>query len=122
MIWSGTIQGEPASKANSRRPVPRTAKSGKRYVAFIKSAKALSYVDAARLQVPVLPRLLRGPLKFTATIYYATRRPDLDESVILDVLQRRIYHNDSQVVQKEVRRRLDRDNPRAEIRVEELSP
>lgn len=91
-------------------------------MAFIKSAKALSYVDAARLQVPVLPRLLRGPLKFTATIYYATRRPDLDESVILDLLQGRIYHNDRQIELKEVARRIDKQNPRAEIRVEELSP
>lgn len=102
--------------------MPRKTKAGKTYVAFIKSAKAMSYTDAARLQVPVLPRLLRGPLKFTATIYYASRRPDLDESVILDVLQKRIYQNDRQVEEKDVKRRLDKQNPRAEIRVEELSP
>ena len=37
--------------------------------------------------VPKLPALLMGPVRVSIKIYYATERPDLDESLILDVLQ-----------------------------------
>ena len=36
-------------------------------------------------------------------ILYASRRPDLDESLILDCLQDRWYKNDRQVKEKHVR-------------------
>ena len=70
-------------------------------------------------QCPVLQELLEGDLSVTITIFYATRRPDLDESVILDCMQDRIYRNDRQVKEKHIFWGLDRDNPRAEITVTE---
>tara|TARA_R100000900_G_scaffold55540_1_gene45082 strand:- start:1301 stop:1663 length:363 start_codon:yes stop_codon:yes gene_type:complete len=109
-----TIYGEPASKANSRKLVTIRGKP-----AFIKSKKARDYVGAFAKQCPVLPELLEGDLSVTMTIYYATRRPDLDESVILDCMQDKIYGNDRQVKQKHIYWGLDRDQPRAEICVEE---
>lgn len=118
--WRGTIIGEPASKANSRKQVPRRSKSGKPYVASIKSVKALRYVRSAALQVRPLRPLLTCPVRFTATIYYASYRPDLDESVILDALQGRIYVNDRQVHEKHIFHRIDRSNPRAEIVIESI--
>ena len=50
-------------------------------------------------------------------IYYASRRPDLDESLIMDLLQDVAYKNDRQVKAKIILHGLDKDNPRAEIRL-----
>lgn len=125
-----TILGEPASKANQRRLV----KFGDR-PAIIKSQKARDYEKAALLQIPVSARvMLTGPVRVTLRIFYATERPDLDESVVLDVLQARykgtgddrrmlqagVYANDRQVREKHVYHAIDRANPRAEIEVEEI--
>lgn len=113
-VVSFTIYGEPASKANSRQIVTIKGRP-----AVIKSKKARSYVDTFGLQCPKLTELLTGDLVVSITIYYATRRPDLDESVILDAMQGFIYANDRQVREKHVFWQLDRDNPRATIRVEQ---
>ena len=110
------IYGEPASKANSRKLVTIRGRP-----AFIKSKKARDYVAMFDKQCPVLQELLEGDLSVTITIFYATRRPDLDESVILDCMQDRIYRNDRQVKEKHIFWGLDRDNPRAEITVTEKS-
>lgn len=111
------ILGEPASKANSRKLV----RFGNR-PAIIKSQKARDYVNAFKLQCPKLTELMQGDLSVTMTIYYASRRPDLDESVILDCMQELIYENDRQVKEKHIYWGLDKDNPRAEIKVEKKAP
>jgi len=83
-----TILGEPASKANSRihRPTPN-APGG---VMVIKSKKALNYERDALRQIPPAARQrLEGPVSVTLRIWYSSERPDLDESVVLDVLQDR---------------------------------
>jgi hypothetical protein len=70
-------------------------------------------------------------------IYYASERPDLDESVVLDALQAEftktdeggernliragVYRNDRQVREKHIFHAIDRINPRAEIEVEQLA-
>ena len=54
------------------------------------------------------------------TIYYKNRRPDLDESVILDCLEGYAYKNDRQVKEKHIYHGLDKKNPRAEITVEPI--
>ncbi len=110
-----TVLGELASKANSRKLVtnPRTGRP-----MFIKSAKARAYVESLGHQVPRIDPLLTGVLVFTATIYYASERPDLDESVLLDALEGRIYKNDRQVREKHILHAIDRSNPRAEIVIE----
>jgi Holliday junction resolvase RusA-like endonuclease len=59
--------------------------------------------------------MLEGDLWVDIKIYYATRRPDLDESVILDCMQGFIYGNDRQVKEKYIYWGLDRENPRSEI-------
>jgi Holliday junction resolvase RusA-like endonuclease len=104
------IEGEPASKANSRRIVRR----GNR-IASIKSAKALNYSDTFRAQCPKDLVLLSGPVEIEITIYYASRRPDLDESLILDLLQGVAYENDRQVRAKHIYWRLDPERPRCRI-------
>jgi Holliday junction resolvase RusA-like endonuclease len=108
-----TIFGEPASKSNSRRLVRFGSMSR-----LIKSEKALSYSDAFKHQVKSLGyEPLHGDVSVTMTIYYASRRPDLDESLILDLLQGVTYLNDRQVKEKHIYWALDKENPRCEITV-----
>ena len=110
-----TIIGELASKANSRKLVTNQ-KTGQPM--FIKSAKALDYVRDVKRQVAVREPLLLGKLKFTATIYYASERPDLDEAILLDALQGLIYKNDRQIRERHIFHAIDRRNPRAEVVIE----
>ncbi len=105
------IHGEPASKANSRRWTGKF---------FIKSSKALGYVKAFDEQCPRLEPMLSGDVRVTIKIYYASRRPDLDESLILDCMQGKIYENDRAVKEKHIFWGLDKKNPRAEIKIEEI--
>ena len=127
-----TILGETASKANSRRLVPRKTKGGRIHLASIKSQKALNYVTAAVLQIPVDARqMLKGAVRVTMHVFYRSQRPDLDESVILDALQANmkkgvclrpgVYVNDRQVREKHIFHGIDKANPRAEIEVELLT-
>tara|TARA_R110000868_G_scaffold407365_1_gene688761 strand:- start:333 stop:704 length:372 start_codon:yes stop_codon:yes gene_type:complete len=106
------VLGEPASKANSRKIV----KFGLR-LASIKSKKARDYVDSFKRQVQPIEPLLTGDVSVSMTIYYASRRPDLDESLILDCMQGVIYENDRQVKEKHIYHALDKENPRTEIMV-----
>jgi hypothetical protein len=114
-----TILGEPASKANSRKPA-FVGKGEARRVLWIKSDKARGYVRDATPQVPKLPVLLTGPVFVTMMIWYRTELPDLDESLVLDVMQGRIFTNDRQVREKWIKHGIDRANPRAEITVQPL--
>jgi Holliday junction resolvase RusA-like endonuclease len=106
------VKGEPASKANSRRLITIGGKPR-----FIKSSKALSYADAFNLQVSKVEPLLIDELSVYMWIYYVTQRPDLDESLILDLLQGKIYVNDRQVRERHIYHYIDKDNPRVEIYV-----
>lgn len=110
-----TIPGEPCSKANSRRLVT----FGKR-PASIKSKKALAYEHTAKRVLRPIKPLLEGDLIMTATLYYASRRPDLDESVVMDVLQGIVYINDRQIKAKHIYHALDKKNPRAEVVIEPM--
>lgn len=129
-----TILGEPASKANSRKIVTIAGRPS-----VIKSEKALAYEAQALRQIPPKARVrMQGPVAVTIRVFYATERPDLDESVILDVLQDRfqsvkvggekqrqlvqkgVYCNDRQVREKHVYHAIDRLNPRAVIEVRPL--
>jgi Holliday junction resolvase RusA-like endonuclease len=110
--WSRTIHGEPASKANSRKLVTIGGKTR-----FIKSDKARAYVEAFAYQCPALDPMFEEDVCVEMVIYYASRRPDLDESLILDALQGRVYRNDRQVRRKIIEWALDPENPRTDIRV-----
>lgn len=110
---SRIIFGEPASKANSRRVV-RIGNVSR----LIKSSKALNYSEVFKQQCRPLASLMTGDLRVTMRIFYASRRPDLDESLILDLMQGLIYENDRQVKEKHVYWGLDPERPRTELMVE----
>ena len=136
-----TIFGEPASKANSRVLSTIGPKDAKRTI-LRKGNKALAYEIDALMQIPPAARQrLDGPVRVTLRIFYASERPDLDESIVLDVLQDRwrrskpqnpivpsqrvlvqhgVYRNDRQVREKHVFHGIDRKNPRTEVVVEPL--
>lgn len=113
-ILEFTIFGEPCSKANSRRLVWHGASKTPR---FIKSKKALQYQKDFQMQCPVPPSPLEGSeLKVTMKVFYRTQRPDLDESLILDLLEKcGVYRNDRLVREKHIYHFIDRKNPRTEI-------
>ena len=112
-----TILGEPSSKANSRRLVSFGGKPR-----FIKSKKALLYSAEFDVQCPIRRELFgkREDLAVAMKIFYRTRRPDLDESLILDLLEGRVYENDRSVKSKSIEWGLDRDNPRTLIVISSL--
>ena len=107
-----TVLGEPCSKANQRQLV----KINNRIVP-IKSKKALGYVKSFQEQVPKIDPMTEDYVKVEMMIYYASRRPDLDESLILDCMQDYVYYNDRQVKEKHIYWGLDKENPRTIIRV-----
>lgn len=119
--WQGVIYGEAASKANKRIMRQQVSKSGRQYLQPVKSAKAQGYLADVVRQVILVTPLLQGRLRFTATIYYATERPDLDESVLLDALAGRVYKNDRQVRERHIFHAIDKANPRAEVLIEEIA-
>ena len=116
-LFDQVIYGEPCSKANSRRAV-RT-KSGRSM--FIKSQKALDYVTSFAQQCRQLDELITEDVAVEITIWYSSRRPDLDESLILDCLQDKVYKNDRSVKEKHIYwGGVDKERPRAHIRVRYL--
>ena len=133
-----TIFGQPCSKANSRRLVHIPDGQGGKRASFVKSRDALDYEREALRQIPpVYRRQLEGPVRVTIRIFYETERPDLDESIVLDVLQDRyarsketgervlvqkgVIKNDRQVREKHIFHHIDRREPRAEIEVEPIA-
>lgn len=113
--WTGVILGQPYSKANSRRWVA----NGR----IIKSAPAIAYCNSAKAQlVRVRPKeMLSGYLCVEMWVTYKTWRPDLDESLVLDLLQGIVYANDRYVVEKHIYRMPnDNDEPKTKVMVTEL--
>lgn len=132
-----TILGEPASKANSRElGMIRIPGTDKQRPHIRKSDKALEYEESAQRQIPPRSRLmLAGRVRVTMHMFYASERPDMDESVVLDVLQakykrqrgqesvciaRGVYINDRQVRERHIYHHIDKHNPRVEITVESI--
>jgi Holliday junction resolvase RusA-like endonuclease len=128
-----TLLGQPFSKANSRRLVSFGNKP-----ANIKSQAALDYERSALAQIPnAAKQMLEGDIAVHIKIFYRTHRPDLDESLILDVLQARfaprgkdkdrvclrrgVYINDRQIKEKHIYHGIDARNPRAEIVIEPIT-
>lgn len=113
---TGTIPGEPASKANSRQLVTIHGRP-----AFIKSAKARAYEHAAKLHLLTLKlKPFERPVKVTLRIFYRTQRPDLDPSVVLDVMQGHCFRNDRLVREMHLFHGIDKANPRTEFLVMEI--
>lgn len=114
--FSCTILGNLQSKANSRRMI--------RPGLVIKSKKALEYVDSALMQLKAPMRSRQPftkPVACEFTVYYVSRRSDLDTSLMRDILQEAgVYLNDRQIEEVHEYKHFDKTNPRVEILVYEL--
>lgn len=113
------ILGNPQSKANSRMIV-RTGGVTR----SIKSLKARLYEELCLTQLAsqkTFKKPLNKPVGVEMTIWYKTKRNDLDPSIILDCMQKAgVYENDRLVEEMVLHKKWDKDNPRSEIRVYEL--
>ena len=114
--YEAIVPGETASKSNARQLV----RIGRRFVP-IKSKKALAYKDCFERLAPTIDPLMDGDVLLFCHIFYATRRPDLDESLIMDCLEGRAYKNDRQIKAKIILHGLDRESPRAEIKIARIA-
>lgn len=142
-----TILGEPASKSNQRKLVSFHGRP-----ALIKSEKALQYERTVTQQIPASARqMINEPVSVTMHIFYASERPDLDASLILDCLQARykrfkgpleelregeyryskgerkliergVYTNDRLVRELHLFHHIDKLNPRTLIEVDLINP
>lgn len=125
------IKGQTYSKSNSRifaynNGTPR----------MFKNPTVAKYVEDARLQIKTQLKehhAFTGPIKIESTIYYQSRRSDLDISLVQDILEQKIdkkykvvifegvYKNDRQVEEIHLIRKIDKENPRVEVIITELS-
>lgn len=111
-----TIHGEPASKSNARQLVLIRGR-----MVPIKSKKALTYSRAFTQQCPTLDPQMDEDLIIAMKIFYKSRRPDLDESLVLDLLQGPVYKNDRSVKMKYVQHGLSKENPRVVMAIGPLA-
>jgi Holliday junction resolvase RusA-like endonuclease len=113
--WRAVITGNLVSKSNSRRLVhhggiPR----------FVKSEAALAWTHSALQQLlgKKPPKPIEGDVWLDAAVYYSSRRPDLDVSLLQDVLQAAgIIKNDRQIVRLTADKLVDPANPRVLVAV-----
>lgn len=113
------ISGEPCSKANSRIMIFR--KNGR--PRSIKNKAAQDYVESFLKQVIALrvqsPFISGEDVILNCWIYYASYRKDLDESLIMDCLQKSgILKNDRQIKEKHIYHRIDKEAPHTIILIE----
>ena len=114
--YSQQFQGECVSKANSRRLVSVKGKPR-----FIKSSKALTFVKDIQAQAKKITPLLEKDLEAHIKIYYRSRRPDLAASLVLDALEGIWYKNDRQFKRLFLEKFLDKNNPRVEVFIREIT-
>ncbi len=122
LLVSIEILGEPGRKSNQRRIVTNQS-TGK--LMLIKSEKAMNYTSSFIAQVPPGYQVHLGSpdthLALWTKIYYASARPDLSLELIQDLLQEAgVVENDRFFKQTFAFSAIDRDCPRAEIRIYEI--
>lgn len=105
-----TIYGNLPRKSNSRRLVYSRGKP-----LFIKSEKALQYEkDFLNQMTHVEP--LQGPICLKAVVWYSSRRPDLSDELLCDLIEKSgLVDNDRQIFEKHLYKKLDPQNPRVEF-------
>lgn len=120
VLWYGIIFGHCQSKANSRRLVVHRAT---RKPMFIKNKKALDFekdfINQVRGNAPFVP--IEHDVELKCEIYYPSNRNDLDESLVMDCLQKAgIIKNDRQIKRKIISGFVDKEQPRVEIELRRI--
>jgi hypothetical protein len=121
VLWQGTVYGQPVSKSNRSqiikirgRPSLIPSKEATRWKAD--GVRQICF-KTGRPQFPITEELI-----MFCNVYYRSRQADLDETLIMDLLQvpnkgAGVIKNDRQIRTKIIDHFIDRDNPRAEIRL-----
>ena len=115
------VLGQCSSLKNSRR-LFRNRKTGTPF--FARAGAAIAFMDAFCAQVPSNYRNLKlgsltQPLRLIATVYYQSRRSDLDVSAVMDGLQQAgVIANDRFIIEQHLFAEVDAKNPRVEIHLE----
>lgn len=110
-----TILGEPCSKANSRIMIFKNGKPR-----CIKNEAAQDYVESFIKQVSFLNiAKFTGDVVLHCQIFYSSYRKDLDESLIMDCLQKSgVLGNDRQIKEKHIYHSIDKECPKTIITLE----
>lgn len=91
---------------------------------LIKKPKAIEYEEAAMWQLKSQLRshvTIQVPVRMDITIYYVNKRPDLDVSLIQDILEHAgVYENDRLVHEIHAYKKFDKVNPRLQVTITEL--
>jgi Holliday junction resolvase RusA-like endonuclease len=119
------ILGQAVSAKNAKI---QSVKHGRAF--SFKNPKLEAFEDAFILQVPPEARQAWScRVAVSLTLYYASDRPDLDPTVIYDLLQSPrqigrhlrkgagVIQNDRQIVETHAYKRIDAKNPRIEVRI-----
>lgn len=91
-----------------------------------KNPKAVKFEKDFLLQVPPEVRQLglgsdKTPLRANVSVYYPSWRQDVDVEIVWDLLQKAgVVSNDRWIREKHIYGHVDKDNPRVEIRLEEI--
>jgi Holliday junction resolvase RusA-like endonuclease len=107
-----TLPGEPSATGNSREIIMIGGRPRLR-----KGDKALAFEALAALYVPALDAPFEGDVAVVARVFYASRRPDLDSSLVRDALEGRVIKNDRQVRHVSESGFIDKARPRVEVAV-----
>ncbi|HDY67902.1 hypothetical protein LCGC14_3142890 [marine sediment metagenome] len=117
-LYKATIYGQAYSKANRRQLVIN--KKTKKPM-FIKNEKALLYVESFKAQVVWGYDTIKCKVALHCKMYYKTQRPDLDESLVMDCLEKAgVIENDRLIREKHIYHFIDKENPRVDIELKEI--
>jgi len=120
------IYGKVPSKSNSYKIVTLKSREGKMYSSLAKGKELKEYEKNFYLQISSELRGLEldGLFEFYVNIYYPSNRLDLDNGmkILLDCLQAtRTIKNDNKCVKIVAQKFIDKDRPRVEFEVKEVT-
>jgi len=113
-----TIKGQVPSKSNSYKIGGFNGRC-----TMYKGGDLKAYESLFLVQLPKPKELIDVPFKFTAKVYFRSRRSDLDNSlkIILDCLQLgKVVKNDNLCYEIHIEKGVDKENPRIEFEITKL--
>lgn len=114
-----TIPGQPPHLKNELK-----AHNRGNYASIILSETARDYKAFWKAVVEPVPKhlIIEDPVILCVWIFYTSRRPDLAEDLVQDLLQGYLIKDDRQVYERHVYKWFDKESPRVEIEVRRLDP
>lgn len=111
--WGAVVHGVCQQKGNARRIVQ--PKGWSRPI-LIKSKAAMVFCDGFRQQIKTPFEPFTEDVHLSLDIYYPSRRSDLDDSLVCDLLQQcAVIKNDRLIRSKRLKWGVDKRSPRVEI-------